>query len=155
VSSSCPTELLRNLGRLQALFPPGFNVAAECLRAGIEKIELASTGVYSKSPGMYCAEGKTIRLDPDLTDHDRAQLARKINHRHRGLGVTSEDVFVFVVLHELGHHVRRRNLLAMDRRNMLGGGLGLAEGETICMEEHEAEQFAMRRFVEWKKGRRC
>jgi hypothetical protein len=70
-----------------------------------------------------------------------------------GVKVTASDLFVWVLYHELAHHLRRRNLLPMSRRNATLGALGAAEGEAVSMEEHEAEAYAKRKFMEWKRRR--
>lgn len=146
------TELFRGIAEVQALFPAGFNPIRECLKAGVSQIELGALGVYSKAPGSYDPDEQAIRLDPGLSALDREQLAREINKRHRGLGVTSEDVYVFVLFHELAHHLRRRRLLGMPRRNGLLARLSFWEREEIFGEEYEAEAYARKRFLEWKGG---
>ena len=146
--------LLRNLERVQALFPPGFSPVVECLKVGLDRIELGGLGLYRKVPGSYDAEEKAIRLNPDLSDSEKSELAAGISRRN-GVTITAADLFVWVFFHEAAHHLRRRNVLAMSRRNVLGGGLGLAEGEALCYEEAEAESYARRRFLAWKKGRRA
>ena len=147
------TELFRGIAEVQALFPADFNPIAEAMKAGVSTVKLGALGVYSKAPGSYDPEEQAIRLDPGLSALDRERLAGVINKRHRGLNVTSEDVFVFVLYHELAHHRQRRRLLGMPRRNGLLARLSFWEAEEISTEEMAAEEFAKENFLKWKQKR--
>jgi hypothetical protein len=64
-----------------------------------------------------------------------------------------EEAFAWLVLHEIGHCLRRKQLLAMPRRNTIGGrNLSLFDQEEIAREESAADEYAKERFRKWKRG---
>ena len=152
--SGATTELLRNLARVQAVFPPGFPFASEALSAGVESLRLRR-GIFGIA-SCYDPETGQIDLDPEA---DWGKIALQVGRRH-GLKLTPEDARAFAFLHECGHARRRKQVLGMPRRNLLGIGgselslsFFLADHIAIGNEEHEAESFAKKRFLEWKRGR--
>ena len=143
-------ELFRSIAAVRSLFPLDFEPIRECLKHGISAIRL-ETGQLFRLPGSYDAEEQTITLDPKV---DWSKVAAEINRRHPGLGVTSEDVFVFVFYHEVGHHLQRQRLLGMSRRNGLLARLSFWEAEEISAEEQAAETFAREKHLEWRRTRK-
>jgi hypothetical protein len=109
-------NLIGSLKRIGELLPVEL-VLKECLKHGVAAIELKNH-LFS-IPGSY-GEG-VIALDPDA---DKERIVRTIRRRH-GLEIRSDEVFVWIFYHELGHHV-------------------------LGSDQAKAERFAFDKFMEWR-----
>ena len=64
--------------------------------------------------GIYYAEDSEIVLNPDLGSHLRLERVVAQVYKWHGIGIGKQDAPVWVFLHELGHHVRRRHTLHLS-----------------------------------------
>lgn len=142
------TDLLRNLGRVQALFPPGFNAVAEALKAGVCSIRLKKGILFGINASF---DPEEMAIDINL-EADREKIVATARRR-TGVEIKVEEAFAWVLLHEIGHCLRRKQLLAMPRRNTIGGrDLSIFDREEIDREESAADEYAKERFRKWKRG---
>ena len=144
-------SILANIAKVQSLFPRGFPVITEGLKAGVGKIRLRKSllGI----PAFFDPETNEIEIDPEA---DWKKLAAGINARYPWLGVTPEDAPVFMYLHECGHARRREHVLAMPHRNLRGirgSAFFLMDQIVIGEEEEAADDYARERFRKWREGR--
>jgi len=114
---------------VQSLFPRGFNVLSVALKYGIRSVRLKRWR-WVDTPACYGEE--EIILDPDA---DVKRLAGLISRRN-GVRIEPEEVFVWLFLHEVGHHVRRHVYQPSNRDPW---------------EEKKAEEFAKQEFLRWKE----
>ncbi len=123
------TDFFEAHANVRRLFPRGFNVLSECLKHDVRAVRLKRWGLL-EVPACY-GEGEII-LDPDT---DVKRLAGVISRRN-GIRIDPEDVFVWLFLHEVGHHVRRHVYKPSNRDPW---------------EEKKAEEFAKQEFLRWKE----
>ena len=142
MSGASAAELLRGIAAMQALFPSGFNVLTECIRHGVGEVRLKDGGIF-RIAARYDPEEKAIEIDPGI---DREKIAGVLFRRH-GIAVKPNEVFVWLLYHELSHHSRRERLLGRRERNVL-----FSPTPEVLEEEREAESYAKRRFIEWRKS---
>jgi hypothetical protein len=136
------TGLLRGIAELLALFPPDSGVLTECIRHGVGEVRLKDGGIF-RIAASYDPEEKAIEIDPGI---DREKIAAEISRRH-GIAVKPGEVHLWMFLHELGHHLRRERLLGRRDRNVL-----FSPTPRNLEEERQAEAYAKRRFIEWRKS---
>ena len=71
-------DFFKRVACVQALFPPGFNAVAECLKHGVKKVVVDAGGIF-KATASYDPESATIRLNRNL---DRELVARETGRRN-------------------------------------------------------------------------
>ena len=137
------TELFQGIAEVQSLFPAGFNPIRECLKHGVGEVRLKDGGIF-RIAASYDPEEKAIEIDPGI---DREKIAGVLFRRH-GIAVKPGEVHLWMFLHELGHHLRRERLLGVENRNVM-----FSPTPRNMEEEREAEAYAKRRFLEWRKSK--
>jgi hypothetical protein len=140
---------LADLARFQALLPPGFPAVSECLKAGVLTARLRKGVLYGIS-SFFDPEEMAIEIDPDA---DREKIVA-IAKRRTGVKVGVEEAFVWLLLHEIGHCLRREHVRTMQRRNLLGTvGFSLFFMDWIAVDEEErlADEYAAERYRKWKR----
>jgi hypothetical protein len=141
-------SVIGKLAKVRALFPRKFDPIIESLKVGVKSITVRSSilGI----PASYDPEKEAISINPDA---DWAKIAAQINARHPGLKIIPEHAIVFMVLHEFGHSLRRKQVLAMPHRNLLNikdSAFFFMDQREIFVEEYEADLYAKKRFLEWR-----
>jgi hypothetical protein len=127
------------------LLPPDFPVAALAEKYG-GTVKVSRGGVFRyapDAPAYYDPETREILLNPDI---DRVRVADAIRSR-AWVRVPPEEVFCFVVLHEIGHASRAAHL---TRRNGLMVPMTLAEKMETWEEDRAADSFAKANYFRWK-----
>jgi hypothetical protein len=124
-------EVFKTLAAVQSLFLRGFHPITESMKHGVKTIRL-KRWVFLDVPACYDPAEKEICLDPNA---DVEHLSGILTRRH-GIRVEPGEVHLWLFFHEVRHHQRRH----------LGRSL------RDPWEEREAEAYAKRRFVEWKRG---
>lgn len=135
-------DIFRAAADVQRLFPAGFNVLAECMKHGIRAVRVTDGGFFDIE-AAYDPEAEEIELN---AVPDRRALAEVLSRRH-GIRIDPTEEIVWRFFHECGHHVRRRQLLAIEGSR----ALIFSRSSEVLVEEREAEAYAKRRFLEWKR----
>lgn len=138
---------------IRSFFPATFDPIAEAVAVGVGKIFIGDRGDGSNA--SFHAETRSIRINPCA---DWGSRAAAYNDCYPDLGLTAEDAIVFVFLHECGHAMRRDYCLKKPIRSFqcLPDRPLVPEDLTALLlinyEEEKADEYAMERFLKWKRG---
>lgn len=148
VSRTDAADILRAAASMQDLFPPGFPAVPECLKAGVRTVRLKKGILFGINASF---DPEEMAIDINL-EADREKIVATVRRRTR-IEIKAEEAFAWLLLHELGHCLRRKQVLSMSRRSTFGGGdLSFFDREEIDREESAADEYAKERFRKWKRG---